>query len=249
MRDFADFDYLRLRCGSRSVKVKGDHCFARDGRRVFVSDPQVEIPLEEYLSMIEECEKHAEPPSFYMGKVPLKQELPELVEDIESAPVSPLKKYGSCFGPNPRGAYTYFGCGRNSTATHFDPSENLLMVISGKKRFMLFPPTDVDSLYPTHAPQYTNSGVPPVASTSEPLSSKILEHYPLYKHASVMQVDLEAGDMLYLPIFWWHQVSGSDERNMILNWWCDLHPQKKVVSPETEGARALIQRMRNTLAA
>jgi len=36
MRDFADFDYLRLRCGSRSVKVKGDHCFARDGRRVFV---------------------------------------------------------------------------------------------------------------------------------------------------------------------------------------------------------------------
>ena len=41
------------------------------------------------------------------------------------------------------------------------------------------------------------------------------------------QVRLVAGDVLYLPACWWHCVEGSAERNMILNWWMDLHPKKR----------------------
>ena len=40
------------------------------------------------------------------------------------------------------------------------------------------------------------------------------------------EVHLKAGDLFYLPIFWWHAVQGSIGRNMILNWWCQQHPYK-----------------------
>ena len=41
------------------------------------------------------------------------------------------------------------------------------------------------------------------------------------------KVHLKAGDLFYLPIFWWHAVQGSIGRNMILNWWCQQHPYKE----------------------
>ena len=40
------------------------------------------------------------------------------------------------------------------------------------------------------------------------------------------QVDLAAGDLLYLPACWWHCVQGCRDRNLILNWWHELHPSK-----------------------
>ena len=43
----------------------------------------------------------------------------------------------------------------------------------------------------------------------------------------IAEVHLKAGDLFYLPIFWWHAVQGSIGRNMILNWWCQQHPYKE----------------------
>ena len=28
--------------------------------------------------------------------------------------------------------------------------------------------------------------------------------------------------MLYLPVFWWHGVTGGAQRNMLVNWWCEM---------------------------
>ncbi|CAE7711289.1 unnamed protein product, partial [Symbiodinium sp. KB8] len=51
--------------------------------------------------------------------------------------------------------------------------------------------------------------------------------YPLLQHATVLEVTVRAGDMLYLPACWWHCVEGSDDRNVILNWWFGQHAEKK----------------------
>ena len=40
----------------------------------------------------------------------------------------------------------------------------------------------------------------------------------IHTHEWHGQVNLVAGDLLYLPACWWHCVEGSRERNMILNW-------------------------------
>mmetsp|Transcript_19613 Transcript_19613/g.45653 ORF Transcript_19613/g.45653 Transcript_19613/m.45653 type:complete len:498 (-) Transcript_19613:57-1550(-) len=239
LRDFADFSYLRKRCGQRPVKLKGDLAADRDGRSLFMADPTVEMPFAEYLDLVEEAERLSKPPAFYMGKMPLHRELPELFEDINSAPGSPWAKLSSCFGANSAGVHTYFGCGRNSTAIHFDPSENLLVVVAGTKTFELYPPADVDCLYATKPPGYVHSAVPPFLPSKD-LPPDLEARFPMYSQAQAVRVDLKAGDVLYLPIFWWHAVSGSMERNMIVNWWCNMHEEKKTPNPtESEAALAL----------
>ena len=49
----------------------------------------------------------------------------------------------------------------------------------------------------------------------------------LFAHATPIEINLRPGDLFYSPACWWHCVEGSRERNMILNWWFDLHPRKK----------------------
>lgn len=237
--DFPDFEYLTERCGHRYVKVKGDSCWDAKGRQLFLNDPTIEIPVAEYLSLIETAEAHETCISWYMGKVPLREEMPELWEDILNAPKSPLKKFGSCFGPNDKGSYTYFGCGGNTTCLHTDPSENLMCVVSGEKWLDIFPPWQADCLHTT-VKKCLNSLVPPFCDPKNP-PADVDAHYPNYKHATPLSVHLKAGDLFYLPIFWWHAVQGSIGRNMILNWWCQMHPDKEHYWGDLEGTEELLE--------
>jgi len=233
LEDFGDFEYLRSRCGHRQVRMKGDPSFDARGRKVYVNDPFVSLRLAEYLDMIAEAEQAGGTVPYYMGKVSLEREVPEMLEDVDAAPESPWKLYGHAFGRVRDGVHTYFGCGQNATAIHADPSENILVVVCGRKTFQLFPPCDADCLYPIMK-KPLNSCVPAFTQPDDmPPDTERL--YPNYRHARPMTVELEAGDMLYLPIFWWHGVAGGQGRNMILNWWCDMHPSKVTARPEPEG--------------
>ena len=78
MRNLADFSYLRKRCGHRRVRVKSLALDDTHGRPVFVADPEHEMPLPALLEAIEQAEATATRCPFYLGKVPLRAELPEL---------------------------------------------------------------------------------------------------------------------------------------------------------------------------
>ena len=56
------------------------------------------------------------------------------------------------------------------------------------------------------------------------------EAFPRFSEARCVEVEVREGELLYLPIYWWHGVSGTG-RNCILNWWFDMNVRKK------EGAR------------
>jgi hypothetical protein len=233
LRDFADMSFLRSRCGHRRVLVKSLGYGDQAGRPVFVSDPELKIPFAAFLDSVEAHEKamaegSASKVPFYLGKVPLQTELPELAEAIEQAETCPSRKYGSCFGKCiPQGVFTYFGCARNTTAVHFDAHDNLLVCISGWKRLFVYPPSDARYLYPCN--DFTRSAVVPFANF-EDLSEDLQAKYALMPRATPSEVLLKAGDLFYLPSCWWHCVEGSEDRNMILNWWFDLHPEKRAVT-------------------
>jgi len=227
LRDFCDFDYLRCRCGDRCVKVKEDSFIDRDGRQVFVADPSTEMTVAQFLDCVEVSECTGEPPGYYFGKIKLNEEIPELAEDIDDSPDSPAMRFESCFSESHKGAHMYFGCAQNTSTTHVDPSENLTIQIFGTKRYCLFPPSDADYLYPVGAPAYMNSAVPPFMAP-DAMRREFRERFPLYhRHGRPQYVDLKPGDLLYTPIFWWHGVMGSSERNMMLNWFVDMHPSKE----------------------
>lgn len=228
LRDFPDHDFLRRLCGHRRVLVKSLAHEDRWGRPVFVTDPELKLPLAAFLEGLREHQRSGTRVPFYLGKVPLRKELPELAQEITGAPACPQRLYGSCFGALvPEGVFTYFGCGRNTTAVHFDGHENLLLCLCGGKRLLLYPPSDARYLYPCN--DFTRSPVVPFAHLEE-LSDDLQRKFSLVARARPLEVQLSAGDMLYLPSCWWHCVEGSEEPNMILNWWFGLHSEKKALA-------------------
>mmetsp|Transcript_27292 Transcript_27292/g.78416 ORF Transcript_27292/g.78416 Transcript_27292/m.78416 type:complete len:508 (+) Transcript_27292:38-1561(+) len=222
--NFPNFAWLREKCGRRRVPAKSYVHDDQAGRPVFLGDPCLRLPLAAYLGMVEAHEREGARVPFYLGKLPLRAELPELADAIEQAPCCPQRLYGSCFGElKPEGVHTYLGCGRNTTPVHFDAHENLLLCLCGRKRLLLYPPSDARCLYPAN--DFTRSAVVPFVQPQD-LPEDLQEMFALAAGAAPMEVELTAGDMLYLPVCWWHCVEGSQDRNMILNWWFALHPEK-----------------------
>ena len=58
---------------------------------MFVSDPELKLPLVAFLDAVEESERNGARCPFYLGKVPLRAELPELDEDLRNAPSDPTR--------------------------------------------------------------------------------------------------------------------------------------------------------------
>ena len=227
LKTFRDDAYLRQRCGHRRVPVKGHFLDESNGaRRIFFNDEDRRVTLAQYLDAAQAAAASGTPLSMYLAKVPLRKHLPELSADIRDARASPGAAYGSCFGkPLEDGVIMYFGGGANTTNTHFDAYENLMLVIDGTKKLLLFPPGEADHLYVTRmgGVDYSYSAIPPMVKPSDEYEPHT---FPRFAKARCVEVELHAGDILYLPIFWWHGVSGTG-RNCILNWWFDMNSRKK----------------------
>jgi hypothetical protein len=46
-----------------------------------------------------------------------------------------------------------------------------------------------------------------------------LERYPRFRGAPLMSAELEPGDLLYIPSFWWHQAHSVDMSVSVNLWW------------------------------
>jgi hypothetical protein len=103
------------------------------------------------------------------------------------------------------------------TPAHFDESHNLACVVSGRRRFTLFPPDQAANLY---------IGPLDFAPTPTPISlvdfrAPDFGRFPRFREAMqrAIVVELEPGDALYLPSFWWHHVESIGVLNVMVNYW------------------------------
>jgi hypothetical protein len=106
------------------------------------------------------------------------------------------------------------------TPAHVDETHNIACVVSGRRRFTLFPPEQISNLY-VGPVDFTPTGAP----ISLPLLSKPdFERFPRLRtalqHAQV--AELEPGDAIYIPALWWHQVESLSSCNVLVNYW--WHP-------------------------
>lgn len=103
-------------------------------------------------------------------------------------------------------------------SAHYDDSENIACLVSGKRRFTLFPPEQVENLY-VGPIDFTPAGAPvSLVDFNEPDFDK----FPLFKNAlnHALVAELEPGDAIYIPTLWWHHVEASGGFNMLINYWC-----------------------------
>ncbi|EGF91687.1 transcription factor jumonji domain-containing protein [Asticcacaulis biprosthecium C19] len=112
---------------------------------------------------------------------------------------------------------------RTVTRAHYDLNHNLACVVAGRRKFLLLPPEQLPNLYP--GPFDRTIGGVPVAMVDP--ENPDLELYPRFAlaQASMLEVDLEPGDALFIPYGWWHQVRSLSAFNVLVNyWWDDASP-------------------------
>jgi Cupin-like domain len=120
----------------------------------------------------------------------------------------------------------WIGRGGSSTCLHTDPNDNFVVVCIGTKRFHLFPPRDLQWLY---LGQIASSSL--LTSPVDPRDPD-LERYPDFAKTHRTVLDLEAGDLFFLPLGWAHFVE-SPTASFTYNYWLkpDATPFFKRTSP------------------
>jgi hypothetical protein len=103
------------------------------------------------------------------------------------------------------------------TPAHIDESHNIACVVTGKRRFTLFPPEQAPNLY--LGPIDFNPTGSPISMVS--LKNPDFERYPKFREAlaAAYVADLEPGDALFIPAVWWHHVESIEKVNVLVNYW------------------------------
>jgi hypothetical protein len=161
-----------------------------------------------FLSLLDELLRYQNderPPSFYAGSLSSFDYLPGFSQDNNISLVDKKVVPKIWIGNKTR------------IAAHYDIPRNIACVVSGKRRFTLFPTDQVKNLY-----------IGPLDFTPAGQSLSLVDFhkpdfvkYPLFKKAleNALVAELEAGDAIYIPSVWWHHVEGLDNINVLVNYW------------------------------
>lgn len=144
------------------------------------------------------------PRRYYLMQQSIPREFPELAAQL--AP----PEYAGGARTHP---HLWFGTEGNLSPLHYDMANNLFGQLQGRKRFLLFHPDDSDRVYPRDArARHHNLGQ---ADPERP----DLDRHPLFAEARPWTCEVGAGDLLFLPAFWWHQVRSLDVGVSVSVWW------------------------------
>jgi len=108
-----------------------------------------------------------------------------------------------------------------TTPAHVDESNNIACVVSGRRRFTLFPPEQVRNLY-VGPLDFNPTGTTPISLVS--FRQPDFERFPRFRDAlaAALVAELSPGDAIFIPALWWHHVESLNAVNLLVNyWWYD----------------------------
>ncbi|XP_020595226.1 jmjC domain-containing protein 7 [Phalaenopsis equestris] len=222
---------------SRSESDEDRLCFATP----FVQ----QIPFPEALRMISSPTSSPTAPVAYAQQQNdcFRGEYSALAADVEPHIPWATEAFG-CF---PEAINLWIGNSLSQTSFHKDHYENLYVVITGEKHFLLLPPTDLHRLYIRSYPaaRYIASpesgelilelecperqvpwcSVDPFPSSREAMLRQMAS-FPLYFNGpKPLECTIKAGEILYLPSMWFHHVRQTPDCNgttIAINYWYDM---------------------------
>ncbi|XP_074255403.1 tRNA wybutosine-synthesizing protein 5 isoform X2 [Saimiri boliviensis] len=176
-------DYLSQVGGKRKVKIH----VAAVAQMDFISKNFVyrTLPFDQLVQRAAE-EKHKE---FFISEdvADIRKQFPLLEGDIKFPEFFKEEQFfSSVFRISSPGLQLW---------THYDVMDNFLIQVTGKKRVVLFSPRDAQYLY-----------LKGTKSEVLNIDNPDLAKYPLFSKARRYECSLEAGDVLFIPALWFHNV-------------------------------------------
>jgi hypothetical protein len=106
---------------------------------------------------------------------------------------------------------------RVTVPAHQDWPSNIACCVTGRRRFTLYPPDAVGDLY--IGPLHLTPAGQPISLVDA--AAPDLQRFPRYvaAQARAQVVTLEAGDAIYIPSQWWHQVEALEGFSGLVNYW------------------------------
>ena len=174
------------------------------------------VPFAEFLSRTAASLDDPDAPSFYIGSTDVGLYLPGLGDE------NGLPSTLAPFDRNQPSVGIWIG-NRTVASTHFDFSNNIACNMVGRRRFTLFPPDQIDNLYP--GPLEPTPGGQVVSMVD--LRNPDLDRFPRFSEAieAAHVAELEPGDLLIYPAMWWHNVEAIDRFNVMINYWWNSVPR------------------------
>jgi len=219
-------DWLAVKAGAESPRAFADYITAHDSEKVvpaLVGNPEINgrffysndlkgsnfirkpvtlsVAVEHLLNSINQPNPHA----IAVQAIPVRDVLPRFDDE------NPQPLLDKSIAP------TMWMGNQAMVAPHYDVFDNLAAVVAGHRKFTLFPPEQINNLYPgplLSAP----AGVPiSMVDIREPDLVQF-PNFPLALEVAQEAV-LEPGDAIYIPALWWHAVESLDKVNVLVNYW------------------------------
>ncbi|RRU25621.1 cupin-like domain-containing protein [Stenotrophomonas sp. 278] len=152
------------------------------------------------------------PPTYYVASLLIERALPGFARDNDAG----LAALGISAS-----ASIWIG-NRVTASCHFDTPDNLACCAVGRRRFTLFPPEQIDNLYPGPLEPTPGGQVVSVVDFEQP----DFDRHPRFREAlaSAQSAVLEPGDAIFIPSMWWHHVRSLEPFNVLVNYWWRSSP-------------------------
>ncbi len=161
--------------------------------------------LAEVLAQLSQYAVASETPTLYVGSTNIDNWLPGFRQhnDLNLADQNPI-------------ASIWIG-NRSRISAHYDFPTNIACSVAGRRRFILFPPEQLDNLYV--GPLDVTPAGQPISLVD--FSAPDYQRFPKFRQAleSAQMVELEPGDAILIPSMWWHHVEALDDFNVLVNYW------------------------------
>jgi hypothetical protein len=192
-------DYLKSVAGESMVTVHYDP--DGDFRRWYIRDPSTrddrQMRFGELLDLVYKNKKKAR--QYYMTEHCLREVSPKLLEDVNMADLVDLS--GTDWEP-----LLFVGRDTCMPAHYHGTTEAVLCQFVGRKQVTLVAPDQTPYLYPS--PWYAQAPLFSRINGREIQTGTVnLEEWPLFQHAKLIQFTLNPGEILYIPVHWWHVTS------------------------------------------
>jgi len=163
--------------------------------------------LTQVLDEIADTFDAPKPPTYYVASLLIERALPGFAEANDAG----LAGQGI-----DASASIWIG-NRVTASCHYDTPDNLACCAVGRRRFTLFPPEQIDNLYPGPLEPTPGGQVVSVVEFDRP----DFDRHPRFRDAlaSAQTAELEPGDAIFIPSMWWHHVRSLEPFNVLVNYW------------------------------